>query len=83
MKATEDQINRITLEGWSLTEIAARAGVDRSTVVRWASRDYSAMPYHTAAALVRQADGDDPLPSHAAETLTRLAAYKVRRSMHV
>ena len=60
---TPEQIETIEAEGWSLTELAMRAGVNRSTAIRWRARNYATMPLHTAEALCRQAEGIDPPPA--------------------
>ena len=80
MKADPEQIERIQAEGWSLTEIALRAGVDRSTVVRWSRLDLAPMPYNTAAQLVLQADGLAVPPN--LDALTALCARRAHRRAH-
>lgn len=76
-RATDEQINRIRMEGWSLTELALRAGVHRATAARWRTEDYAGMPEHTAEALIRQADGVDPAPAIAIAALHRLNNRRV------
>lgn len=61
--ATAEQIETIEAEGWSLTELALRADVNRSTATRWRANAYRTMPLHTAEALCRQAEGIDPPPA--------------------
>ena len=80
MKATDEQEDRIRRTGWSLTELAARAGVNRTTAARWRT---SGVPYHVAGTLVRQADGEDAPPAHALDVIARLAAHKVRHTPRV
>lgn len=75
-KATDDQIRRIKMEGWSLTELSLRAGVHRATAARWRSEDYAGLSEHTAEALIRQADGVDPAPTIAIAALHRLNARR-------
>ena len=76
-KASDEQVARIRMEGWSLTELALRAGVHRATAARWRMDDYAGMPEHTADALIRQADGVDPLPAIAIAAIHRLTARRV------
>ena len=80
MKATDDQLETIREQGWSLSEIALRAGVDRSTVVRWSRLDLAPMPYNTAAQLVLQADGLAVPPN--LDALTALCARRAHRRAH-
>lgn len=78
LTATQDQIDTIVAERWSLTELALRAGVVRSTAIRWRARDYETLPWHTAESLCRQAEGVDAPPASVVALHHRLAARRVR-----
>ena len=76
-RATDEQVARIRMEGWSLTELSLRAGVHRATAARWRAEDYATLPEHTAEALIRQAEGVDPVPALAIAAIHRLNNRRV------